>query len=181
MRVKTWIGSAAVCLGLVGCRPTPAEPSKTEQPTDPTASVDTTAAQADAPADAYWKQPPQEVLDVLHAPSLPWVFTAPTGQTMLLADPLSYPALADFGATKHRLAGMKVDPRTNGYHGRTGALQPRLVSVDSGETTPLSLPEGLEVTDDDIFVVVEPEGETGLSEEELANNYILYVSVNETP
>lgn len=41
--------------------------------------------------------------------------------------------------------------------------------------------KGLEVTEDDIFVVVEPDGESGLSEEELANNYILYVSVNDTP
>lgn len=144
MRVKTSIGAAVLCLGLAGCRPAPAG---TEVTPEPTASVDTPPTQADAPLESYWKQPPQEVLDVLHAPALPWVFTAPTGQTMLLADPVSYPALADFGATKHRLAGMKVDPRTNGYHGGTGALRPRLVAVDGGETTPLALPEDLEVTD----------------------------------
>ncbi len=147
MRLQSLLGPALLGLALAGCRPTSSGPAEAEVTAEPTASVDTTAAQADVPSDAYWKQPPREILDVLHAPSLPWVFTAPTGQTMLLADPLSYPALADFGATKHPLAGMKVDPRTNGYHGRTGALRPRVVSVSGGEPIPLVLPEDLELSD----------------------------------
>lgn len=131
---------------LAACRSTPARCPDAEVTTEPTASVDANAHAA-APQDAFWKQPPQEVLDVLHAPSLPWVFTSPTGSAMLLADPLSYPDLVDFGATKHRLAGMKVDPRTGGYHGRSGALRPRIVTVKDGRTVPLTLPESLEVHD----------------------------------
>ena len=145
MRRETTLGSSLLCLLLAACRPAPAGCPEAEVTTEPTASVDSTTAEP--PPDAYWKQPPQDVLDVLHAPSLPWVFTSPPGTTMLLADPLSYPDLADVGGTKHKLAGMKVDPRTNGYHGRTGALRPRLVTVEGGEPTPLGLPDDLEIHD----------------------------------
>ncbi|MCK5842634.1 MAG: hypothetical protein KAH31_10725, partial [Candidatus Sabulitectum sp.] len=41
-----------------------------------------------------WQSPPEELLDVLHAPRLPWVWTAPTGEYLLFADPVVYPPLA---------------------------------------------------------------------------------------
>jgi len=47
----------------------------------------------------------------------------------------------------HKLAGMRVDPKLNGFHGRHGGTSPRLVRVDTGETTPLDLPAGSEVHD----------------------------------
>ena len=45
-----------------------------------------------------WQSPPEEVLDVLHAPDLPWVWTAPSGEHLLLADPVTYAPLADYAA-----------------------------------------------------------------------------------
>ena len=42
-----------------------------------------------------WQSPPGELLEVLHAPQLPWVWTAPTGEYLLLADPVLYPPLAE--------------------------------------------------------------------------------------
>ena len=50
-----------------------------------------------APA-TEWQSPPEEVLDVLHAASLPWVWTAPSGEHMLLADPVSYPPLSEYAS-----------------------------------------------------------------------------------
>lgn len=91
-----------------------------------------------------WQQPPAEVLDVLHAPGLPWVWTAPSGAHLLLADPIVYPPLSEYAAGWHELAGMRVDP-TGGSHGRHGGLSPRIVDVDGGKTLPLGLPEGAEV------------------------------------
>ncbi len=35
------------------------------------------AAQGDVPAGSGWQSPPAELLEVLHAPQLPWVWTAP--------------------------------------------------------------------------------------------------------
>lgn len=92
-----------------------------------------------------WQSPPEDVLEVLHAPQLPWVWTAPTGEYLLLADPVIYPPLAELAAPMHKLAGIRVDPALNSIHGRHGGTSPRLVEVETGATTPLSLPAGAEV------------------------------------
>ena len=96
---------------------------------------------------ARWQSPPEDLLKVLHAPQLPWVWTSPTGEYLLLADPLLYPPLAELGAPMHKLAGIRVNPATNGYHGRHGGTSPRLVRVEDGNTTPLDLPSDAEVHD----------------------------------
>ena len=98
-------------------------------------------------AAAGWQSPPQELLQVLNAPQLPWTWIAPTGDYMLLADPMLYPPLAELAAPMHKLAGMRLNPAINGPHGRHGATSPRLVRVEDGVTTPLNLPEGAEVYD----------------------------------
>jgi dipeptidyl aminopeptidase/acylaminoacyl peptidase len=104
------------------------------------------AALADAPpAESNWKSPPKEVLDVLHAPRLPWVWTAPGGEHLLLADPVTYPPLSELAAPKHELAGIRVDPSVGGVHGRHGGTSPRLTAAEGGETKALALPEGAEV------------------------------------
>ena len=72
-----------------------------------------------------WRKPPPEVMEVLHAPRLPSVWTAPTGAHMLLADPVLYPSLAEMAGTMHVLAGIRVDPSTNNIHGRHGSTSPR--------------------------------------------------------
>jgi dipeptidyl aminopeptidase/acylaminoacyl peptidase len=106
------------------------------------------AADADAPRPATgWRQPPPEVMEVLHAPQLPWVFSAPSGTHLLLADPVDYPPLAELAAPMHKLAGMRVDPIVGAIQGRHGATSPRLVAVEGGAETPLPLPEGAEVLD----------------------------------
>jgi len=92
-----------------------------------------------------WQSPPDEVLEVLHAQQLPWVWTSPTGEYLFLADPMSYPPLAELVAPMHKLAGTRVNPAINGHHGWHGATSPRLVRVEDGATTPLDLPEDAEV------------------------------------
>ena len=94
---------------------------------------------------AGWQSPPADVLEVLYAPQLPRVWTAPTGEYMLLADPVLYPPLAELGGPMHKLAGMRVNPATNGYHGQHGGTSPRLVPVEGGAAIPLDLPAGAEV------------------------------------
>ena len=94
-----------------------------------------------------WQSPPEELLEVLHAPELPRVWTAPTGKYLLLANPVLYPSLSELGAPMHKLAGMRVNPAINGLHGRHGSTSPRLVRVEDGATTPLGLPADAEVHD----------------------------------
>ena len=99
----------------------------------------------EAPAESHWKSPPQEVLDVLHAPQLPYVWTSPTGEYLLLADPVLYPPLAELAGPMHPLAGIRVDPSVNAIHGQHGGTSPRLVATAGGSEKQLGLSEGAEV------------------------------------
>ncbi|MFH1462841.1 MAG: prolyl oligopeptidase family serine peptidase [Pseudomonadota bacterium] len=92
-----------------------------------------------------WQQPPAEILEVLHAPDLPWVWTAPGGAHLLLADGVLYPPLAELAAPMYPLAGVRLDPATHGFWGDQGATAPRLLRVEDGAEIPLGLPEGLQV------------------------------------
>jgi hypothetical protein len=92
-----------------------------------------------------WQSPPQEILDVLHAPKLPWVFTAPSGEHLLLVDPVTYPPLSEYAAGWHELAGVRVKPVVGTMHGRHGGTAPRLVEVEGGAEIPLELPAEAEV------------------------------------
>ena len=85
-----------------------------------------------------WQSPPQEVLDVLHAPSLPWVYTAPSGEHLMLMDPVTYPPLAEYAAGWHELAGLRVNPELGTRFGRHGGTSPRLVDVRDGSETSLA-------------------------------------------
>jgi len=101
---------------------------------------------ADTPqAETGWQTPPEAVMEVLHAPRLPWVWTSPTGEYLLLADPVTYPPLAEMAGPMHILAGLRVDPKVNYHHGRHGGTTPRLVKVEGGAEKPLALPADAEV------------------------------------
>jgi len=94
-----------------------------------------------------WQSPPEDILKVLHAPQLPWVWTAPTGEYLFLADPVLYPPLSELAAPMRKLAGIRVNPANNGPHGVHGGTSPRLVRIDDGATTPLELPMNAEIYD----------------------------------
>jgi len=96
---------------------------------------------------AAWHSPADDILDVLHAPQLPRVWTSPTGEHLLLADPVIYPPLAELAAPMHKLAGVRVNPELSIIHGQHGATSPRLVQVEGGAEIPLELPEEAEVHD----------------------------------
>lgn len=92
-----------------------------------------------------WQSPSEEILEVLHAPKLPWVWTAPAGEYLFLANPSLFPPLAELAAPMHKLAGTRVNPVNNSSHGWHGGTSPRLVRIKDGATTPLNLPEEAEV------------------------------------
>jgi dipeptidyl aminopeptidase/acylaminoacyl peptidase len=95
--------------------------------------------------DAGWQTPPEEIMKVLHAPQLPWIWTAPTGEYLFLAEAFSYPTLAEMSAPMHKLAGIRVNPANNGYHGDHGGTSPYIIRIEDGARTDLDLPEGAEV------------------------------------
>jgi dipeptidyl aminopeptidase/acylaminoacyl peptidase len=100
---------------------------------------------ADAPATSGWKSPPEDIRKIVYAPQFHWVWTAPTGRHMLVAEPVLYPRLEQLAAPMHKLAGIRVNPKINGAQKRYGGINPRLIRVDNVATTPIPLPKGLEI------------------------------------
>src|SRR5712692_10049135 len=70
-----------------------------------------------ASAQSSYQKPPKAVIDVLNAPAPPLPFVSPAHDTLLLADPVRYPPVADLAQPMLRLAGVRINPRTNGVHG----------------------------------------------------------------
>src|SRR5512139_1728219 len=66
-----------------------------------------------AVAQTKYEKPPKEVLDVLLAPQAPTPFLSPTRDTLALAQPVRYPPISDLAEPMLRLAGVRVNPRTN--------------------------------------------------------------------
>ncbi len=102
---------------------------------------------APAPAAETWRQPPPEVLEVLHAPDVPTSWTSPDASHVLLLTPVRYPPLADLAADMLPLAGERVDARHGGPHGRTGWTEPRVLRVADGAEAPIALPDDVRVID----------------------------------
>jgi dipeptidyl aminopeptidase/acylaminoacyl peptidase len=95
--------------------------------------------------DNTWKSPEEDILNILHAPQLPRTSTSPTKTHMLLSDPIIYPTLSELAGPMLKLAGIRVNPKNNYYHGRHGGTSPRVLTIKDGTTVDLNIPDGAEV------------------------------------
>ncbi len=66
-----------------------------------------------APAQQKYEKPPRAVLDVLNAPLSPTLFLSPGRETMVFAKLVRYPPISDLAEPMLRLAGVRLNPRTN--------------------------------------------------------------------
>jgi dipeptidyl aminopeptidase/acylaminoacyl peptidase len=94
---------------------------------------------AAAQADGYQKAP-KAVRDVLKVPPEPQVSVSPTRDTLLLLQGERYPGIDEFAEPMLRLAGLRINPNTNGP-----ARTPRLVGLSlmtlDGNKVEVKLPE----------------------------------------
>jgi hypothetical protein len=99
---------------------------------------------ASAVAQTKYEKPPKEVLEVLHAPQAPTPFLSPTRDTLALAQPVRYPPISDLAEPMLRLAGARINPRTNAersYLRYWVALS--LKRIADGAETPVAFPAGV--------------------------------------
>ncbi len=96
-----------------------------------------------------YDKPPQNVLDVLHAPSPPTPSVNPTGDTIMLISMVEYPPMARVAEPYLGLAGVRVEPRSRRKHDTPGGygITPcvrtlALVAVATTHETPVALPPG---------------------------------------
>ena len=95
-------------------------------------------------AQQKYEKPPQEILDVLNAPLPPTPFLSPTRDMLALAQPVIYPAISDLAEPMLRLAGVRINPRTNAERSYiyywTGLTLKR---ISDGTEIPIALPAGV--------------------------------------
>ena len=94
---------------------------------------------------AGYRKPPQAILDVLNAPPTPSASISPSREYMLLLDFLRYPPLSELAQPMLRLAGVRVNPNTNGPHRAPYGVKVTLKRISDATETQISLPPNAQV------------------------------------
>jgi dipeptidyl aminopeptidase/acylaminoacyl peptidase len=81
-----------------------------------------------------YHQAPQPIHDILSAAPTPLVLVSPKSDYLLVADRLQYPPIADLAQPMLRLAGIRINPVTNGRHHPPRVVGLSLVDVATGKT-----------------------------------------------
>ena len=93
-----------------------------------------------------YQKPPQAVLDVFNAPPTPTVSISPTSDRMLLAEAPRYPTIADRAQPMLRIAGLRINPNTNGPHTMPRISKLTLKTVADGKEIKIILPPNVRLT-----------------------------------
>jgi dipeptidyl aminopeptidase/acylaminoacyl peptidase len=92
--------------------------------------------------DHGYQRPPKAITDILHAPPPPNVSISPTGEHLLLVQTERYPPIADLAEPMLRLAGLRINPKTNGPHAVPRVRSLTLQQITGGQKTDVALPKG---------------------------------------
>jgi dipeptidyl aminopeptidase/acylaminoacyl peptidase len=92
------------------------------------------------PAAVTYQVPPQVIVDILDAPPPPTTDLSPTKDTLALIERASMPALSELAQPVLRLAGRRINPRTNGPHRAQIARSITLKAIADGSERKVTLP-----------------------------------------
>jgi dipeptidyl aminopeptidase/acylaminoacyl peptidase len=81
-----------------------------------------------------YQKAPQPISDILSARPTPVVQLSPDGKWLLVADRLANPPVADLAQPMLRIAGLRINPATNGRHHPPRLIALSLVEVATGKT-----------------------------------------------
>jgi len=89
--------------------------------------------------------PPKNIVDVFDADLLPQTLISPNHQTIAMTKSRAYPTIAELSQPMLRLAGARVNPRTNGPHRDsglpgTGIYSITLKKIDGGAEVNVTMP-----------------------------------------
>jgi dipeptidyl aminopeptidase/acylaminoacyl peptidase len=92
-------------------------------------------------ADLEYQKPPKNISDILDTLPTPAVSVSPARDRLLLVQGVRYPPIADLAQPMLRLAGLRINPQTNGPH-----LTPRhtaltLQNIADGKQQTVTVPE----------------------------------------
>ena len=91
-------------------------------------------------AELAYQKPSKEILDILNAPATPTLGVNPARTYASLSQSERYPSIAEVSQPMLRLAGMRINPRTNGLHLAPSSFSITLVRLADGVKIPVSLP-----------------------------------------
>ncbi len=80
-----------------------------------------------------YQKPPEPIPDILNAPPTPLVEVSPKSDWLLVADRVPNPPVSDLAQPMLRLAGLRINPATNGRHHPPRLSGLHLVNVASGK------------------------------------------------
>lgn len=97
-------------------------------------------------AEVVYQKPPQEILEILNAPPAPVASVSPGGEYVMFAQAARYPPIAVLSQPVLRLAGLRINPRTNGLHNPPSFLSLTLKRLNDGSERRISLPPNARVS-----------------------------------
>src|ERR1035438_1922286 len=87
-----------------------------------------------------YRQPPKPILDVMNAAVTPTPQLSPTRDFALQSQTIPYPPIAELAEPMLRIAGMRINPKTNGLHNTTFASSLKLRKIPEGTEIAVELP-----------------------------------------
>jgi dipeptidyl aminopeptidase/acylaminoacyl peptidase len=96
-------------------------------------------------AQSGYQKPPKEILDILNAPATPATSISPARDKIALLEPLRYPPVSELAEPMLRLAGLRINPRTNAQHRQPYSVKVTLKNIADGKETPVNLPAGAKI------------------------------------
>ncbi len=104
-------------------------------------------ALAAEPAETGYQMPPQVLADIIDAPQTPWVALSPNNEWMMFIERPGLPSIEEVAQPELRLAGLRINPRTNGRSRQTSGNGLRFQSMDGDEERQVTgIPEGARLT-----------------------------------
>ena len=103
-------------------------------------------AQQPGALESGYQLPPRAIVDILDAPPPPTAVISPAGNVMALLERASMPAIADLAEPMLRLAGARINPKTNGPHSPASILGITFKRIADGVETKVALPPGVRIS-----------------------------------
>ena len=92
------------------------------------------------PAKPIYRKPPRVITDILESPAPPTTLVSPTRDRVLVIDSLRHPPISDLAQPMLRIAGLRINPATNGPHHPPRHIGLRMITIADGKETELSAP-----------------------------------------
>jgi len=103
-------------------------------------------AQQPGALESGYQLPPKAIVDILDAPPPPTAVVSPSGNVMALLERASMPAIADLAEPMLRLAGARINPKTNGPHSPASILGITFKRIADGVESKVALPPGVRIS-----------------------------------